>query len=58
MEVNPKRGDVYYKRVLLKHVADCANEEELRTYNGVVHTTHKAACIARGLLRGDDEYLG
>jgi uncharacterized protein (DUF2461 family) len=57
MEINPKRGDVYYKRMLLKHVADCANEKQLRTFNGVEHVTHKDACIARGLLRGDQEYM-
>ena len=49
-------GDRFYLRLLLTHVQGAQSEEHLRTVNGVVHPTCKAACVALGLLEDDGEW--
>jgi len=55
-EVNPRRGDLFYLRALLKVVTDKGSFEAVRTVNGVLHGTFKEAAAALGLLREDAEY--
>jgi len=60
--VQPSKGEHYYLRVLLTHVARATCFEDLRTTRRphtpttVVHPTFKAACFARGLLQDDAEW--
>jgi hypothetical protein len=42
--------------MLLYVVTSPTSWEALRTFNGVTHPTFKAACAARGLLEGDEEW--
>lgn len=58
VEVSPRDGnmDLFYLRILLRHVNGATSYEYLRTVNGVVHDTFQAACEARNLLEHDDEY--
>ena len=53
---NPREGEHYYLRMLLNIVKGPRSYEEVRTYNGTIHTTFKAAAIARGLLEDDQEW--
>lgn len=48
-------GERYYLRLLLHHVKGATSFESIRTIDGVIHATNKAACAALGLLRDDDE---
>jgi len=52
----PAAGERYYLRMLLYIVPGPTSWEALRTVNGVVHDTFKAACAAHGLLETDDEF--
>ena len=52
----PAAGERYYLRMLLYIVPGPTSWEDLRTVNGVVHSTFKAVCAARGLLATDDEF--
>jgi hypothetical protein len=60
--VQPLKGERYYLRVLLTHVARATCFEDLRTTHRphtpttVVHPTFKAAYLARGLLQDDAEW--
>jgi hypothetical protein len=60
--MQPSKGERYYLRVLLTHVAGAACFEDLRTTHRphtptiVVHPTFKDACLARGLLQDDVEW--
>jgi hypothetical protein len=56
VEISPSRGDLFYMRQLLKHVTGKRSFEDLRTVNGYLHKTYKAAALALGLLRDDEEY--
>jgi hypothetical protein len=60
--VQPSKGERYYLRVLLTHVAGATCFEDLRTTHRphtpttVVHPTFKVAYLARGLLEDDAEW--
>ncbi len=60
--VQPSKGERYYLRVLLIHVARATCFEDLRTTHRphtpttVVHPTFKATCLARVLLQDDAEW--
>lgn len=54
--VMPSEGERYFMRMLLHHVPGATSYEDLRTLEGVVHPTFKAACQARGLLEDDQEW--
>jgi ATP-dependent DNA helicase PIF1 len=54
--VQPREGERYYLRILLNTVPSPKSWEHLRTFDGVIHPTFKAACIARGLLESDEEF--
>lgn len=53
---SPNSGDRFYLRILLQEVPGCASFEELRTHDGTVFPTFKAACVSRGLAKDDLEY--
>ena len=54
---HPASGEKYYMRMLLNVVQGCTSFEDIRTVNGVVHTSYKAACEALGFLDDDKEWL-
>ena len=55
--VSPSAGEHYFLRVLLTVCKGCKSFEDLRTFDGQVHPTFKAACLARGLLETDEEWF-
>ncbi|CAD6259972.1 unnamed protein product [Miscanthus lutarioriparius] len=54
--VHPSVGERYFLRMLLLVVKGARSFEEVRTYNGVVYSTFRLACNARGLLGDDQEW--
>lgn len=54
--VPPTAGERFYLRTLLSVVRGPTSFLDLRTYNGIVHPTFEAACLARGLLEDDGEW--
>jgi len=55
--VNPFMGEGYYLRLLLTVVRCTQSLDYLRTVDGVVHATFKAACVALRLLEDDGEWV-
>jgi len=53
---HPSAGERFYLRTLLTVVRGATSFESLRTYNGHIYPTFKAACMARGLLEDDSEW--
>ena len=54
---SPFMGARYYLRLLLTVVRGATSFEHLRTVDGVVHDSFKAACIALRLLEDDGEWI-
>ncbi|XP_074300480.1 uncharacterized protein LOC141631751 [Silene latifolia] len=54
--MSPNGGERYYLRTLLNFVKGPKSYKDIRTVNGVPHTTFKEACYALGLLGDDKEY--
>ncbi|XP_058225285.1 uncharacterized protein LOC131334341 [Rhododendron vialii] len=54
---SPNCGETFYLRLLLTVVRGPKSYESLRTVNNVIHDTFKLACVARGLLEDDDEWV-
>ncbi|KAK9724002.1 hypothetical protein RND81_05G040500 [Saponaria officinalis] len=52
----PNSGELYYLQLLLNTVKGATSYDDIRTVDGVVHPSYKAACNALGLLDGDDEW--
>lgn len=55
--VHPRHGDVFYLRTLLHHRSGATGFQDLRTIDGVVHETYKAACETLNLLQNDREWM-
>ena len=53
----PTQGERYYLRMLLTTVRGPQSFEHLRTVDGTLHNTFRQACIARGLLDDDNEWI-
>ena len=53
--VSPMEGERYYLRMLLNVVPGPRSFADVRTYNGVIYGTFKAAAIARNLLSDDTQ---
>lgn len=49
------QGERHYLRMLLHHVKGATSFEDMRTVEGEVMPTFKAACVRRGLLDDDSE---
>jgi hypothetical protein len=54
--ISPTAGKRFYLRTLLITVKGPTSWEDLRTFDGVLHQTFHAACLARGLLQNDNEW--
>jgi hypothetical protein len=54
--VSPRDSEKYHLRLLLFHVPGATSFQALRTVNGVIHETFKAAAGALGLLADDEEW--
>lgn len=54
---SPREGEVFYLKILLHHVAGALSFQDLKIYNGIVSETYKEACIKRGLLADDSEWM-
>ena len=55
--VPPVAGERYFLRLLLTAVRGPKSYEDLRTVDGTSYPTFQAACIARGLLENDQEWV-
>ncbi|KAL6581948.1 hypothetical protein OROMI_005962 [Orobanche minor] len=53
-----KSGRLYYMRLMLNHVKGATCFADIRTVDGIVYDTYKAACESLGLLFDDGEYVG
>ena len=53
MYIHPSSSELYYLRMLLNIVKGVRNYKEIRTVNGIVHSTFQSTYNALGLL-GDD----
>lgn len=53
---HPASGERYFLRMLLGKIRGPTSYEDLRTIDGILHPTFKAACIAMGLLGDDNEW--
>ncbi|XP_020082082.1 uncharacterized protein LOC109705725 [Ananas comosus] len=51
--IHPNSGELYFLRMLLNKVKGARNYTEIRTVNGIIYETFRAACDALELL-GDD----
>ncbi|KAJ1295317.1 hypothetical protein BS78_01G215000 [Paspalum vaginatum] len=54
---HPASGERYYLRMLLNTAKGCTSFEDIRTVNGVVHSSYKSACLALGFLKDDKEWI-
>ncbi|GJU76322.1 DNA helicase [Tanacetum coccineum] len=54
--VHPNSGDLFYFRMLMSHRKGCKSPIDVRTVNGQVLPTYRAACEALGLLGDDKEW--
>ena len=55
--VPPSAGERYFLRLLLTAVRGPKSYEDLRTSDDILHPTFQAACIARGLLTDDRDWV-
>ena len=54
---SPVAGEKFYLRLLLTVVRGPRSFESLRTVDDQLYATFKAACVARGLLEDDNEWI-
>ncbi|KAG5561267.1 hypothetical protein RHGRI_004335 [Rhododendron griersonianum] len=54
---SPNCGELFYLRLLLTVVKGPDSYESLRTVNNVLYGSFKLACVARGLLEDDEEWI-
>ena len=54
--VSPKEQERFYLRIMLLNVPGARSYEDLRTVNGVLHSTFKEAALASGFIQDDNEY--
>ncbi|KAB2635700.1 hypothetical protein D8674_026234 [Pyrus ussuriensis x Pyrus communis] len=55
--VHPASGELYYLRMLLNLKKGAISFEDLKTINGVVHSSYHSACKSLGLLGDDKEWI-
>ncbi|XP_071707929.1 uncharacterized protein [Rutidosis leptorrhynchoides] len=55
--VSPQTGELFFLWILLNKVKGSTCYEDIRTVNGIVCPTFKAACYEMGLLDDDQEYI-
>lgn len=54
---SPNSGERFFLRLLLTICTGPTSFEDLRTVNGEVHETFKDACVAKGMLEDDEEWV-
>ena len=54
--VSPTAGECFYLRTLLTTVTGVTSWSDIRSFNGIIHPTFHAACLAHGLLVDDNEW--
>ena len=54
--VPPTAGERFYLRTLLTVVKGPVSWDDLKSFNGKLHDSFYAACLARGLLENDEEW--
>ena len=54
--VHPSAGERFYLRTLLTIIKGAKTWNDLKTVDGILHPTYKAACLALGLLEDDGEW--
>ncbi|KAA6408564.1 MAG: atp-dependent dna helicase pif1 [Lasallia pustulata] len=54
---HPFGGEKYYLQLLLTVVRGPQSFEHLRTVNGLIYSTFQTACLARGLLQDNNEWI-
>lgn len=54
--IHPNNRECYYLRLLLTFVKGPTSFESLKRVNGILHPTYQAACLALGLLEGDNHW--
>ena len=52
----PKSGERFFERLLLLHIKGATSFDSLKTINGILYSTYREACNAKGLLASDDEW--
>ena len=54
--IHPNQSECFHLRLLLNYVQGPTSFESLRTVDGVIHATFKAACFALELLENDEQW--
>lgn len=54
--VHPKNTECYHLRLLLHEVRGPSSYDDLKTVNGVLHSTFQLACMTLGLLKDDKHW--
>ncbi len=57
ISIHPKKGETFYLRLLLKHRRGATSFDDLRTVDGTLHETYRAACIAMDLTEDDSHWF-
>jgi len=53
--IHPNQSECFHLRLLLNYLQGPTTFECLKAIDGVIHTTFKAYCLARGLLENDEQ---
>ena len=54
--MSPREGERYFLRLMTTVIPNATSFEDLRTADGTVYPTYRAAALAKGLLTDDDEW--
>ncbi|KAK9049501.1 hypothetical protein SSX86_031532 [Deinandra increscens subsp. villosa] len=54
--IHPRSGELFFMRMLLNHQTGCCSFEDIKTVNGIIMPTYRAACEKLGLIGNDREW--
>ncbi|XP_010480490.1 PREDICTED: uncharacterized protein LOC104759239 [Camelina sativa] len=57
VNIHPTVGELYYLRLLLGVVIGPTSYDDILTVDGIMYENFKDACLARGMLDGDKEWI-